>query len=150
MSRKVSSKRALATVVSSAIIMSSVALMGTMLVGWSNANLLSKQMSLESAFNEKMNKLNESILVESSWFGTNPNVVNVTLSNSGSIGLNVTEIHIKNSTSQMFLYFTDAGMTPTSNGTFSFEEPFNWDPGELTDFTIFTGRGNIFVFQDVT
>ena len=59
-------------------------------------------------------------------------------------------MHIKNSTAVMFLYFTNCGMTPTANGTFSFEEPFNWNPGELTDFTIFTGRGNIFVFQDVT
>ena len=150
MSRKVSSKRALATVVSTAIIMSSVAIMGTMLVGWSNANLLTKQNELETSFNSKMNKLNESILVESSWFGTSPNVVNVTLSNSGSIGLNVTEMHIKNSTAVMFLYFTNGGMTPTANGTFSFEEPFNWNPGELTDFTIFTERGNIFLFQDVT
>ena len=150
MRHKISSKRALATVVSTAIIMSSVAIMGTMLVGWSNANLLTKQNELETSFNAKMNKLNESILVESSWFGTNPNIVNVTLSNSGSIGLNVTEMHIQNSTAIMFLYFTDGGMTPTSNGTFSFEEPFNWNPGELTDFTIFTGRGNIFVFQDVT
>ena len=150
MSRKVSSKRALATVVSSAIIMSSVAIMGTMLVGWSNANLLTKSNNLETSFNEKMNKLNESILVESSWFGTSPNVVNVTLSNSGSIGLNVTEMHITNSTSVMFLYFNDGGMTPTINGTFSMEEPFDWTAGELTEFTIFTERGNIFVFQDVT
>ncbi len=117
MTRKVSSKRALATVVSTAIIMSSVAIMGTMLVGWSNANLLTKQNELETSFNTKMNKLNESILVESSWFGTNPNVVNFTLSYSGSIGLNVTEMHIKNSSAVMFLYFTDGGMTPTSNGT---------------------------------
>ena len=150
MSRKLSSKRALATVVSTAIIMSSVAIMGTMLVGWSNANLLTKQNELETSFNAKMNKLNESILVESSWFGTNPNIVNVTLSNSGSIGLNVTEMHIENSTAIMFLYFTDGGMTPTVNGTFSFEEPFNWNAGELTEFTIFTERGNIFLFQDVT
>ena len=150
MSRKVSSKRALATVVSTAIIMSSVAIMGTMLVGWSNANLLTKQNELETSFNSKMNKLNESILVESSWFGTNPNIVNVTLSNSGSIGLNVTEMHIKNSTAVMFLYFTNGGMAPTANGTFSFEEPFDWNPGELTEFTIFTERGNIFLFQDVT
>ncbi len=150
MRHKVSSKRALATVVSTAIIMSSVAIMGTMLVGWSNANLLTKQNELETSFNTKMNKLNESILVESSWFGTSPNIVNVTLSNSGSIGLNVTEMHIKNSTAVMFLYFTNGGMKPTANGTFSFEEPFDWNPGELTEFTIFTERGNIFLFQDVT
>lgn len=145
------SRRALSTVVTSAILMSSAAIMGSMLLAWSNENLLTKQNNLELSFNEKMNRLNESLLVESVWFGTNPSVVNVTLSNSGTIGLNVTEVWIQNSTSQLFLYFTDGGMTPsTTNGTFSFQESFYWTTGEVTDFTVFTERGKIYTFQDVT
>jgi len=150
MRRTLSSKnrRALSTVVTSAIIMSSMAVMGVALVGWSNANLLTKQNELESTFSTNINKLNENILVENIWFGTSPSIVNMTLNNVGSIGLNVTEIQIVNSTDTMILYITDGGMTP--NGDYSIEETFNWNSGETTDFTIFTERGNIFTYQDVT
>ena len=85
-------RRALSTVVSSAILISAVAIMGVMLVGWSNTNLFTKQAELESSFSEKINKLNEDITVEKIWFGTSPNVVNVTMNNVGTIGLNITRI----------------------------------------------------------
>jgi len=141
-------RRGLATVVSTAIILSAISIMGVMLVAWANTNLAAKQMELESSFNTKMNKLNEDLLVENIWFGTSPNIVNVTMNNVGSIGFNVTKLEIKNSTSTMFFTITDGGMAPSED--YSIQETFNWSSGEITDFSIFTDRGNIFAAQEVT
>ena len=141
-------RRGIATVVTSVILISAVAIMGVVLVAWANTNLFVKQAALEASFSEKMNKLNEDLLVEHIWFGTSPNIVNVTLNNVGTVGLNVTSIEIKNSTDVMYLTITDGGVYPS--GDYSIQETFNWDPDETTDFKIITNRGNIFTAQEVT
>jgi len=155
MSRKtrvfsVKRRRGLSTVVTSAILLSAVAIMGVMLIGWANTNLATKQIALSDSIDEKMNKLNEDILVENIWFGTRNSieVVNVTIGNVGSIGFNITKIEIKNSTGFLFFTITDGGIAPGND--YPFEKPFDVDAGETTDFTIFTERGNIFVSQGVT
>ena len=141
-------RRGLATVVSTAIILAAISIMGVMLVAWANTNLATKQMELESSFNTKMNKLNEDLLVENIWFGTSPNIVNVTMNNVGSVGFNVTKLEIKNSTSTMFFTITDGGIAPSED--YSIQETYNWNSGETVDFTIFTNRGNQFTAQEVT
>ena len=141
-------RRGITSVVTSAILISAVAIMGVTLVAWANTNLFTKQAILESSFNEKMNKLNEDLLVEHIWFGTNPNIVNVTITNVGAIGLNVTKIEIKNSTDVLYFTITDGGIYPS--GDYSIQETFNWNSGETTDFAIITDRGNIFTAQEVT
>ena len=150
LSKKISTKnrRALSTVVSTAIIMSSIAIMGTVLVGWSNSNLFTQQAQLESSFNAKMNKLNETILIENIWFGTSPNIVNVTLGNVGIIGLNVTSIQLVNSTDTHLILISEGGVSPGDD--FSIQETYNCDAGETVDFTITTNRGNYFTTQEVT
>ena len=144
----VKKRRGLSTIVSTAIIMSAIAIMGVMLVGWSNTNLFTQQATLENSFNNKMNKLNEDIVVENIWFGTGPSIVNVTLSNVGSVGLNVTKIQIQNTTGTIYFLISDGGMSPGDD--YSMQETFNWNSGEVTNFSIFTERGNIFTDQEVT
>ncbi len=146
-------RRGIATVVTSAILLSAVAVMGVVLVAWANTNLFTQQAALEASFSEKMNKLNEDLLVEHIWFGGIPSgctkcIVNVTFNNVGTIGLNVTEIKIKNSTDVLLLTITDGGIV--SGGDYSIQESFVYDPNETTDFTITTNRGNIFTAQEVT
>jgi len=141
-------RKALSTVVTSAILMAAISIMGVMLVAWSNTNLFTQQMEMESSFNSKMNKLNESILIENIWFGTSPNIVNITLNNYGSIGLNVTEIKLVNTTDSLIFSITNGGMEPLSD--YSIQEPYNWNSGETVDFSIVTSRGNIFTSQEVT
>jgi len=141
-------RRGLSTVVSTAIILAAVSIMGVSLIAWANTNLYTKQVELESSFNTQMNKLNEDLLVEHIWFGTSPNIVNVTINNVGSIGFNVTKIEIKNSTSVLNVIITDGGIFPS--GDYSIQETYNWNSGETVDFTIFTDRGNIFTAQEVT
>ncbi len=141
-------QRGLATVVSAAILLSAISIMGVMLVAWTNTNLYSKQIQQESAFNAKINKLNENLLIENIWFGPYKNSVNVTLSNVGSVGLNVTNIEIVNSTGVVYLTIIDGGIAPLE--VYSLNRTFYWTSGETTNFQIITERGNIFTAQEVT
>jgi len=136
-------RRGIATVVTSVILLSAVSIMGVFLVGWANTNLYTKEAILEASFNDKMNKLNEEL-----WFGTSPNIVNVTITNIGSIGFNITSIEIKNSTSILYFTISDGGIAPRDD--YSIQETYNWNSGEVVDFTIITNRGNIFTSQEVT
>jgi len=65
-------KRGLSTVVTTAILLSAVSIMGIYLVGWSNSSLLTQQLNLENSFNDKLNKLNEDIFIENVWFNDDP------------------------------------------------------------------------------
>jgi archaellum component FlaF (FlaF/FlaG flagellin family) len=141
-------RRGLSTVVSTAILMSSMAIMGVMLVGWSNTNLFTQQAQMEDSFNTKINKLNENLMIENVWFGTSPNVVNVTMNNVGTVGLNVTSVQLVNSTDTLLFLYSDGGIDPS--GDFSIQEAYNWNSGETVDFTITTNRGNHYVIQEVT
>jgi len=141
-------RKALTTVVTSAILMAAISIMGVMLVAWSNTSLFTQQMEIESSFNEKMNKLNEGLLIENIWFGTSPNIVNVTMTNYGFIGLNVTQIKLVNSTDTLIFTITDGGVAPSTD--YSIQETYNWNSGETVDFSITTHRGNVLTSQEVT
>lgn len=150
LSKELSTKkrRGLSTVVTTAILMSSMAIMGVMLVGWSNTSLFTQQAQMEDSFNTKINKLNEELLIENIWFGTTPNIVNVTMNNVGTVGLNVTSVQLVNSTDTLLFLYPDGGIDPS--GDFSIQETYNWNSGETVDFTITTNRGNHYVMQEVT
>ena len=105
-------------------------------------------MELEISFSDNINKLNEDLLIENIWFGTTPAIVNVTMTNVGSIGFNVTEIRLQNSTDTLFFYYTGGGVPP--GGDYSIQESYNWNAGETVDFRIATARGNLVTAQEVT
>jgi len=87
-------KRALSTVVTGAILLSAVAIMGSMIVAWSQSLLSQHESELQVSFARSINKLNEGLVVENVWFDAvpSPKIVNVTLSNIGTIYLNITKI----------------------------------------------------------
>ena len=136
-------KRGLSTIVTSAILLSAVAIMGIMVVGWANTNLITHQIKLEETFSDSHNKINEKILFEHVWFGTTPsNNINITMNNIGTIGLNVTEIKITDTGSGQVYYFTyrDAGII--TGNTFSVNETLSWVANTSYDIFITTNRDN--------
>jgi len=85
-------KRALSTIVTTAIILSAVAIMGSTVVAWANMKLSNQEQALSLTFNANINKLNEDFVIENVWFDYVLNNVNVTITNVGILTLNVTEI----------------------------------------------------------
>ena len=142
------SRRALANVVTSAIILSAVSIMGAMMLGWSNSSLATQKQAIEEVYSTQMNKINEDLIFDNVWFSTTcpGNCVNVTMSNVGTLGLNVTEIKFIDGVTlgelQIFTY-TDAGIVPS--GSFSTNATYTWSSGVDIDIVVFTERGNQFI-----
>ena len=144
MSRHKKTNRGLSTVVTGAILLSAVAIMGIMVVTWANTNLITHQIKLEETFSDTYNKLNENILIEHVWFGNTGPSINITMNNIGTIGLNVTTLKITNITSSQTYSFshTDAGIIPS--GTLSLNETFGWIADTPYDILIITDRDSQF------
>ena len=139
------SKRGLSTVVVSGILIAAVAIMGSAVVSWSNSNMITKQQSLETTYSANVNKIKEYLTIENVWFGgTTPTnkFVNITFSNAGSIGLNVTEIQLATSASTTEFSYTNGGIFPSK--TNSTQKLYNWQDDDSIDIIVTTSRGSIF------
>ena len=140
---KNSKRRALSTVVSGGIMLSAVAIMGTMLVTWSNSTFAIEQNELNQSYSNGVNKLHESIVIENVWFGNNPSkFLNVTISNIGNVGLNVTKIIIDDSTTKNEILISDGGILP--NEEYSTELNFDWQSNIPIKLTVTSDRDKIY------
>ena len=143
-------RRGLSSAVTGAMLLTAVALMGTGLVSWSNTNLKSHQQSLESTYSTYVNKINENLIIENVWFGTNPSkFVNITMNNLGSIGLEVTKIEFVNPDDKtilnVFSAFSDQKIfQKQSNST---KIPYNWESDSPIEVVVTTSRGSIYTTQ---
>jgi len=138
-------RRALSTVVTSAILLSAVAVMGTMVVTWANMKLSSQEEALLFTFSNNINKLNEDFIVENVWYDYVLGNVNVTVTNVGIIGLNVTEIKFTDSSDYsnlVTLSITDGGILVqksfNTNVTYS-----GLTSGDTFNVVVTSERGNI-------
>jgi len=136
-------RRALATVVSTGILLSAVAVMGSMMTAWSNSIFANEQNELNEVYSEGINKLNEFLVIEHVWFGNNPNkFLNLTMSNAGNVGLNVTKITLDNSIDKTDLIITNGGIV--LNDIFSTEITYNWTTTEPIQVSITTEKGSLY------
>jgi len=141
----IGTKRALSGPVTSAILLSAVATMGMFLVGWSNTTLSLNQAELEETFSNNVNKLSEEISIEKVWFGTGSNkFVSVTLTNTSTIGITLTEIELVDSTDTHTVTLSQ-DMLP--GDIYTIEEEYDWTSGTSTDITVITARENHFKTQ---
>jgi len=142
---RITPKRGLSTVITTAILLTAVSMMGIYLVGWSNSSLINQQINLENSFNDKINKLNEDIFIENVWFNDDPYFINITINNVGVVGLNVTQIKLVNSSDTSIFAITDGGVVPKN--TYSFQDTYVWVKNEIVDIYVTTARDRIFTTQ---
>ena len=139
-------RRGIANVVTSAIILTAVSIMGVMMLAWSQTSMLEQKMEIEDVFSTQLNKINEELFFENVWFATtpSPNHLNITMTNIGILGLNVTKIHVTNVTgtnnTSFIYYFTDGGIPKLDS--FSVNATYAWQSGDELEILVFTGRGN--------
>ena len=139
-------RRGLASVVTGAILLSGVTLLGTGLVSWTNSNLSTHQQALQSSYSTATDKINEFLIIENVWFGQNPQkFVNITMTNIGNVGLNVTKIKLTNSTDSMEYQFADGVILPKKSH--SAQISYEWGDNELVDITVITVRDSIYKTQ---
>ena len=140
-------RRGIATVVTTAILLTTVAMMGTGVVAWANSNLFGHEQVLESTYSTNVNKINEYLTVENIWFsGTAPKqFINITMNNPGTIGLNVTQIQLKTSTSTFNQQFTNQPILPKNSLSVNFT--YSYTSKVPISIYITTARGTIFTSQ---
>ena len=140
----------------SGIMLASISIMGVAMLTWSQTSLMEQRIEIDEVFNTQLNKINEDLLFENIWFAIpagamSDNHLNVTLSNIGILGLNVTTIRVTNVTAGNTAYFdydyTDMGII--KSGSISQNVTYSWQSGDELDVLIFTGRGNQFITQVV-
>jgi archaellum component FlaF (FlaF/FlaG flagellin family) len=142
----VNDRRAVSTVITTAIMLSAVAMMGSFLVLWSNSTLSSHKMAMETAYSNKLNKLNELLVIEHIWFGQSPSkFVNITVNNAGSIWLNVTKIQISSSGETKEFLFHSASVAPNKSNSTTIS--YNWVDNTPVDVIVTTARGSIYRTQ---
>jgi len=124
------------------------------MLAWSQSNMMEQRIEIDEVFNTQLNKINEDLLFENIWFAIpagvmSDNHLNVTLSNIGILGLNVTTIRVTNVTAGNTTYFdydyTDMGII--KSGSISQNVTYPWQSGDELDVSIFTGRGNQYITQ---
>jgi len=136
-------RRALATVVSTGILLSAVAIMGSMLTAWSNSIFANEQYDISNAHDEGINKLNEFLVIEHVWFGTDSDkFINMTMSNVGNVGLNVTKITLDNSIDRTDIVLTDGGIEQSDY--LSKKIFYNWTNTDPIKISISTEKGSLY------
>lgn len=148
--RQARQRRALATIVTSAIMMSAVTMMGSAGVVWSQSSLNEKQADMTDTAVDYMNKLNESLVFEYVYCTSDPcEQINVILTNVGHVGLEVSKVTISTSGFSKIHPVLNGQIMPDH----SIAIPIN-DAGfssyNILDVMVETQRGNIIQTQTNT
>lgn len=104
------SRRGISTVVTSAMLLTAVAVIGTTVVGWSNSKLIVFETSFANTTASYTNQINENLAIENVAFCNNcgglgsKNVINITLTNTGTIPVKITQIQINSTTIKSYYY----------------------------------------------
>jgi len=92
-SSKKRQRRAIATVITSAIMMSAVCILGSAGAVWSQSSFAVQQKDMTDTAENYVNKLSESLVFEYVYCASNPcDQINVIVTNIGEIGVDVTEV----------------------------------------------------------
>jgi len=146
---KARKRRGLATVITSAIMMSAVAIMGSSGVVWSQTSLNSQQVEMANSVNDYINKLNESLVYEYVYCNDDPcETINVVVTNVGKIGLDVSKISISDKTSgfSKIQPVSNGIIMPDSSIAIPIYEP-SFSSYSILDVMVETSRGNIIQTQ---
>jgi archaellum component FlaF (FlaF/FlaG flagellin family) len=145
-------RRGLATIITSAIMMSAVVMMGSAGVVWSQTSLAVQQADMANTASNYMNKLNESLVFEYVYCASDPcDQINVVLTNVGHVGLDVSELTISEKMSgfSKIQSVTNGQITPQNSIEITVNDAGFSSYGVL-DVMVKTNRGNIIQTQTNT
>jgi len=146
---KLTSRRGITTVITSAIMMSAVAILGSSGVVWSQTSLNSQQVEMANSVDDYINKLNESMVYEYVYCSDDPcGTIIVVLTNVGDIGLDVTKISISDKISGFNkIHPVSSGtIMPNNSIAVSINDP-TFSSYSVLDVMVETSRGNIIQTQ---
>jgi len=169
-----SSHRGLSTIVTAGIMLSAVAVLGSAVVTWSSGNLKAFETALSNTAVANTNKITESVAIENIAFCSNcghsnsQNVTNVTLTNTGTVSVKITQIQLNSTTIKSYYYsksspsFTSCSPPPSGSSTclpvtispkqsytvsIGLNSPVKWGSQKPDTITVTTARGSVFTTQ---
>lgn len=167
-------RRALSTIVTAGIMLSAVAVLGSAVVSWSNGNLKVFETALSITAINSTNKITENVSIENIAFCSNcgsvgsKNVTNVTLTNTGTVGLKITQIQLNSTVITSYYYsknypYSSSSCPPPSGVSTclpatippkqsytvstSLMYPAKWSSQKPDTITVTTARGSTFTTQ---
>jgi hypothetical protein len=137
-------RRALATVITSAIMMSAVCMMGSAGVVWSQSSLSSQRADMTNTASDYMSKLSESLIFEYVYCTSDPcSQINVVITNIGHVGVDITEINFSEKTSGFtkIQSVTNGQILPEQSIKITVDDA-SFSSYDTLDVTVNTSRGN--------
>lgn len=139
-------RRGISTVVTSAMLISAVSLMGTFLVSWSGTSFEAQRLSIAGSVDDRVNQIRESFVVEDAWFFANATgkYAKVTVRNTGDAAIKVSAIYLNNT--QVFSAAEGGGggggqATIPKDGAQPFTFQSEWGQGKSQSVWVKTERG---------
>jgi hypothetical protein len=150
-------RRGLSTIVTTALMLTAVSVLGSSLVAWSNGNLNVFETALSTTASNDTNKISETLNMENIVFCHNcassngNNVINVTLTNTGTVGITINQIQVNSTIIHNYAKGTTlpVNILPQNSYTIAAQLPTNsiWKSKEPDMITVTTARGSIFTTQ---
>jgi hypothetical protein len=162
--RHLGKRRALSSIIASAMLLTAVSVLGTSLVGWSHSNLTAFEISLVNSTATYTNKVSENLNIENVAFcsastscedGHLGPGVNVTLTNTGNLNVRIIKIQFNNTdyTSNTLnvggsspAVSLPANVLPKQSVMLDIA-PLTWHSKSPSTITVTTARGSIFTIQ---
>jgi len=142
-------RRALATVITSAIMMTAVTVLGGAGVVWSQTTMNTQQMEMNETVNDYVNKIGESMMFEYVYCDSDPcDSIIVVITNVGDLGLDVSKITIsdKQSGFQKVQSLTKGQIMPDGSISIVIDD-LGFQLYDVLDVSATTTRGNIIQSQ---
>ncbi len=155
MKRIGSTRRGLSTIVTAGIMLSAVAVLGSAVVTWSSGNLKAFETALSNTAATNTNKINELLTIENIVFCSNcagsgsNKVINVTLTNTGTIPVKILQLQINSTTITTFAKNTTlpTNIMPNNSYTVAAQLSSIWKSKSVDTITVTTSRGTIYTTQ---
>lgn len=126
-------RRGFSQIITSVMLITAVALMGSFLVSWSTSTFSTQQNNISTEVNSRVNKINESFIIEDVWFYIDGSkYANVTIRNTGEVTMNVTHIFVNNTQAWT------GGQIVKIGGVEEIKVPTNWGAGKPQNIWVHT------------
>ncbi len=145
-------RRALATVITSAIMMSAVCTLGSAGVVWSQSSLSVQRVDMTNTVSDYIGKLNESLVFEYVYCTSDPcNQIKIVLTNVGHVGIDATEVIIteKSSGFNKIHTISNGQILPEQSIEITIDDA-NFSSYPILDVMVKTNRGNMIMTQTNT
>lgn len=146
---KARKRRGLATVITSAIMMSAVCILGSSGVVWSQTSLNVQQAEFTNSVDSYLNKINETMMYEQVYCSdVTCGTIIVVLTNIGQVGIDVSQISISDKISgfNKIHPVSSGNIMPEKSIAISINDP-SFSSYSILDVMVETSRGNIIQTQ---